>query len=70
MVRLYGFNEQYLNKLVLKYSQKAIKDFYEYFNENWCNALYHDRFEELCKEIREISVNPVGSFYFIPNFTN
>ena len=29
LIRLYGFNEQFLNKLLLKYNQKAIKDFYE-----------------------------------------
>ena len=26
--KLYGFHEQYLNRLYLKYSQKSIKDFY------------------------------------------
>lgn len=30
-----------------------------YLNDGWCNAIYHDRFEELCKEIREITINPV-----------
>lgn len=57
--KLYGLNEQFLNKLLLKYDNKQIKDFFVYFDDNWCAALYHDRFEELCKEIRDISIDPV-----------
>lgn len=55
LCKLYGLHEQYLNKLVLKYENKKITDFYTYFSDNWCTALYHDRFEDLCKEIRELS---------------
>lgn len=60
IVKLYGLHEQFLNKLVLKYERKSIKDFYDFFSDNWCNALYHDRFSDLCKEIRELSTNPTN----------
>lgn len=59
IIKLYGLHEQFLNKLLLKYSQNAIKDFYVFFSDNWCHALYHDRFEDLTKEIRAISINQV-----------
>jgi len=57
--RLYGLHEQFLNKLLLKYKQGIITDLYTFFSENWCTALYHDRFEDLCKEIRELSTKSV-----------
>ncbi len=58
--KLYGLHEQFLNKLLLKYKQGKIADFYSFFSDNWCTALYHDRFEDLCKEIRELSTKPVS----------
>ena len=61
LVKLYGLNDQYLNKLVLKYNQGRIADLYSFFSESWCLALYHDRFEELCNEIRDISIDPVSA---------
>ncbi len=74
ITKLYGLNEQFLNKLLLKYESKQINDFFVYFDDNWCAALYHDRFEELCKEIRDISIdsvisiNPYLSFFEINLF--
>ncbi|CAF0802788.1 unnamed protein product [Brachionus calyciflorus] len=57
-IKLYGFHEQYLNRLLTKFNQRNIKDFYVYFNDNWTHALYHDRFDDLTQEIRDISINP------------
>lgn len=69
-IKLYGFHEQYLNRLLTKYSQNKIKDFYVYLSDHWCNAIYHDRFEELCKEIREITINPNNGIKSVNDLLN
>ncbi|XP_063727763.1 cilia- and flagella-associated protein 61-like isoform X1 [Symsagittifera roscoffensis] len=55
---LYGKNEKLLNRMVSRFEEGLIKDFYTYFEEPWAMALFHDRFEDLLLEIREILTNP------------
>ena len=43
---------------VARFEEGLIKDFYTYFEEPWAMALFHDRFEDLLLEIREILTNP------------
>ncbi|XP_057303252.1 cilia- and flagella-associated protein 61-like isoform X1 [Hydractinia symbiolongicarpus] len=58
---LYGMHERYLNNMVQRYTEGLITDFYSYFNESWCLAIYHDRFKDFRNEIREILSTPEGS---------
>ncbi|XP_053430226.1 cilia- and flagella-associated protein 61 [Nycticebus coucang] len=53
-IRLFGQHEQLLNNLCARYDDNLIKDFYSYFTESWCLALFHDRFIDLRKELRQI----------------
>ncbi len=59
---LYGKNEKLLNKLVSRYNEGLIQDLFVYFNEPWAMALFHDRFEDLMQELRDILMQapPVG----------
>ncbi|XP_028417535.1 cilia- and flagella-associated protein 61-like [Dendronephthya gigantea] len=54
LICLYGIHERYLNNLCQRYSEGLITDFYSYFKESWCVAMFHDRFKDLRAEIREI----------------
>ncbi|XP_069862765.1 cilia- and flagella-associated protein 61 isoform X1 [Dipodomys merriami] len=56
-LRLFGQHEQTLNNLSDRYDDKLISDFYSYFTESWCLALFHDRFIDLRKELRQILVS-------------
>ncbi|CAB3977510.1 Cilia- and flagella-associated 61, partial [Paramuricea clavata] len=60
LICLYGIHERYLNNLCQRYSEGLITDFYSYFKESWCVALFHDRFKDLRAEIREILSNVKG----------
>ncbi|XP_032950140.1 cilia- and flagella-associated protein 61 isoform X4 [Rhinolophus ferrumequinum] len=53
-IRLFGQHEQVLNNLCARYEDKLITDLYSYFTEPWCMALFHDRFIDLRKELRQI----------------
>ncbi|XP_027479776.1 cilia- and flagella-associated protein 61 isoform X2 [Zalophus californianus] len=53
-IRLFGQHEQLLNNLCARYKDKLIPDLYSYFMEPWCMALFHDRFIDLRKELRQI----------------
>ncbi|KAM7126260.1 LOW QUALITY PROTEIN: cilia- and flagella-associated protein 61 [Molossus nigricans] len=53
-IRLFGQHEQALNNLCARYEDKMITDLYSYFTEPWCIALFHDRFIDLRKELRQI----------------
>ncbi|XP_016067517.1 PREDICTED: cilia- and flagella-associated protein 61 [Miniopterus natalensis] len=53
-IRLFGQHEQALNNLCARYESKMIADLYSYFTEPWCIALFHDRFIDLRKELRQI----------------
>uniref|UniRef100_A0A8C5KZJ3 Cilia and flagella associated protein 61 n=1 Tax=Jaculus jaculus TaxID=51337 RepID=A0A8C5KZJ3_JACJA len=52
--RLFGQHEVALNNLCARYESHLIKDLYSYFTESWCMALFHDRFIDLRKELRQI----------------
>uniref|UniRef100_A0A8C6ZJ35 Cilia and flagella associated protein 61 n=1 Tax=Nothoprocta perdicaria TaxID=30464 RepID=A0A8C6ZJ35_NOTPE len=51
---LYGQHERLLNDLCARWDQKLITDLYSYFREPWCLAIYHDRFIDLKKDVRQI----------------
>ncbi|XP_037668187.1 cilia- and flagella-associated protein 61 isoform X3 [Choloepus didactylus] len=51
---LFGQHEQVLNNLCERYDTSLISDLYSYFSESWCMALFHDRFIDLRKELRQI----------------
>ncbi|XP_075818490.1 cilia- and flagella-associated protein 61 isoform X2 [Microtus pennsylvanicus] len=53
-IRLFGQHEQVLNNLCVRFDDKLIPDLYSYFTEPWCMALFHDRFIDLRKELRQI----------------
>ncbi|XP_053316609.1 cilia- and flagella-associated protein 61 [Spea bombifrons] len=51
---LYGQHERLLNNLCARFEEGLIADFFSYFMEPWCMAIYHDRFIDFKKELREI----------------
>ncbi|XP_053567984.1 cilia- and flagella-associated protein 61 [Bombina bombina] len=51
---LYGQHERLLNNLCSRYEEGQITDLYSYFMEPWFLAIYHDRFIDFKKEVREI----------------
>uniref|UniRef100_A0A8D2AHM7 Cilia and flagella associated protein 61 n=1 Tax=Sciurus vulgaris TaxID=55149 RepID=A0A8D2AHM7_SCIVU len=53
-IRLLGQHEQVLNNLCARFDDNLITDLYSYFTEPWCMALFHDRFIDLRKELRQI----------------
>ncbi|XP_032460315.1 cilia- and flagella-associated protein 61 [Phocoena sinus] len=53
-IRLFGQHEQVLNNLCARYKDGLVPDLYSYFMEPWCMALFHDRFIDLRKELRQI----------------
>ncbi|XP_037599020.1 cilia- and flagella-associated protein 61 isoform X3 [Cebus imitator] len=53
-IRLFGQHEQLLNNLCARYNENLITDLYSYFTEPWCLAIFHDRFIDLRKELRQI----------------
>ncbi|EDO37268.1 predicted protein [Nematostella vectensis] len=54
---LYGIHERYLNNLLQRFDEGLIQDFYSFFQESWCLAVFHDRFNDFREEIRELLVN-------------
>ncbi|XP_009945742.1 PREDICTED: uncharacterized protein C20orf26 homolog, partial [Leptosomus discolor] len=51
---LYGQHERLLNDLYYRWNARQITDLYSYFREPWSMAIYHDRFIDLKKELRQI----------------
>ncbi|XP_046859906.1 cilia- and flagella-associated protein 61-like [Xenia sp. Carnegie-2017] len=60
LICLYGVHARFLNNLKQRYREGLITDFYSFFRESWCVALFHDRFKDLKNEIREILSNAKG----------
>ncbi|XP_065845247.1 cilia- and flagella-associated protein 61-like isoform X2 [Oscarella lobularis] len=55
LICLYNLNEKYLNRMVDRYEEGLIKDFYSFFREPWVLAVFHDRFRDFQSELREIA---------------
>uniref|UniRef100_T1I8X8 CFAP61 dimerisation domain-containing protein n=2 Tax=Rhodnius prolixus TaxID=13249 RepID=T1I8X8_RHOPR len=53
-IKLFGKPERLLNSLLIRYQANKIKNFYEYFNEGWAFAIYHDRFKTLENKLHHI----------------
>ncbi|NWW76308.1 CFA61 protein, partial [Climacteris rufus] len=53
-VCLYGQHERLLNDLCYRWGRGQLPDLYSYFREPWSMAIYHDRFIDLQKELRQI----------------
>uniref|UniRef100_A0A8C2CLD6 Cilia and flagella associated protein 61 n=1 Tax=Cyprinus carpio TaxID=7962 RepID=A0A8C2CLD6_CYPCA len=51
---LYRKHQLLLNHLCSRYDEGLVHDMYSYFRENWCFALYHDRFADFEQEVRQI----------------
>ncbi|NXQ84020.1 CFA61 protein, partial [Nyctibius grandis] len=56
-VCLYGQHERLLNDLCYRWNEGQITDLYSYFREPWSMAIYHDRFIDLKKELRQILIS-------------
>ncbi|CAF0869342.1 unnamed protein product [Adineta steineri] len=52
--QLYGLHERLLNNLRQRYNEHLITDLFTYFQENWTAVLYHDRFNDVRNEVRDI----------------
>nr|XP_021399009.1 cilia- and flagella-associated protein 61 isoform X2 [Lonchura striata domestica] len=50
---LYGQHEHLLNDLYYRWRAGQLTDLYSYFREPWSLAIYHDRFIDLQKELRQ-----------------
>ncbi|KAF5399763.1 hypothetical protein PHET_06415, partial [Paragonimus heterotremus] len=61
-IHLYDVHERLLNKLLDRYDEGLISDFYSFLDDVWPLAIYHDRFAEFQSELREIlhSIPPKG----------
>ncbi|KAK3738961.1 hypothetical protein RRG08_006528 [Elysia crispata] len=53
---LYGIHEKMLNKMLARFDEGLIDDFYRYLAEPWAAAIFHDRFADLRDEIRELLI--------------
>ncbi|KAM7061432.1 cilia- and flagella-associated protein 61 [Acridotheres tristis] len=53
IVCLYGQHERLLNDLCYRRGAGHVPDLYSYFREPWSMAIYHDRFIDLQKELRQ-----------------
>lgn len=52
-IQLYGIHERILNNLKQRYEEELIQDFFSFFMEPWCLAIYLDRFQDIREEIRQ-----------------
>ncbi|NXC01281.1 CFA61 protein, partial [Orthonyx spaldingii] len=50
---LYGQHERLLNDLYYRWRDGQLTDLYSYFRKPWSMAIYHDRFIDLQKELRQ-----------------
>uniref|UniRef100_A0A7M4EU95 Cilia and flagella associated protein 61 n=1 Tax=Crocodylus porosus TaxID=8502 RepID=A0A7M4EU95_CROPO len=57
---LFGQHERVLNNLCSRWKEGLISDLYSYFSEPWSLAIYHDRFIDLKKELRQILTSKQG----------
>ncbi|XP_055977413.1 cilia- and flagella-associated protein 61 [Sorex fumeus] len=55
-IRLFGQHEQVLNNLCNRFSDNMIPDLYSFFEESWSMAIFHDRFIDLRKKLRQILI--------------
>ncbi|CAL8069000.1 unnamed protein product [Calicophoron daubneyi] len=53
-IQLYGVHEMLLNKLASRFDEGLIHDLYEFLDDVWPLAIYHDRFADFREEVREI----------------
>ncbi|CAH8532772.1 unnamed protein product [Schistosoma rodhaini] len=53
-IQLFNLHESLLNHLVSRFDEGLIHDFYDYFNDTWSLAIYHDRFADFKSEIRSL----------------
>uniref|UniRef100_A0A095BT79 Uncharacterized protein C20orf26 n=1 Tax=Schistosoma haematobium TaxID=6185 RepID=A0A095BT79_SCHHA len=53
-IQLFNLHEFLLNHLVSRFDEGLIRDFYDYFNDTWSLAIYHDRFADFKSEIRNL----------------
>ncbi|KAJ6661329.1 hypothetical protein lerEdw1_014957 [Lerista edwardsae] len=54
---LFGQHERLLNNLCSRWREGLITNLYSYFMEPWALVIYHDRFDDLKKELRQILVS-------------
>uniref|UniRef100_A0A8C4X0J9 Cilia- and flagella-associated protein 61 N-terminal domain-containing protein n=1 Tax=Eptatretus burgeri TaxID=7764 RepID=A0A8C4X0J9_EPTBU len=52
---LYGCHERLLNNLSSRFHEGIIPDFYKFFKQSWCLAIFHDRFQHLGQELRRLA---------------
>ncbi|XP_072032047.1 cilia- and flagella-associated protein 61-like [Amphiura filiformis] len=53
---LYNLHERFLNNMVSRFDEGLIQDFYQFFRETWCLAIFHDRFSDFRQEVKELLV--------------
>ncbi|TSP57654.1 Cilia- and flagella-associated protein 61 [Bagarius yarrelli] len=58
---LYGKHQQLLNRLYGRFDEDLIHDFYSYFRESWCLAIFHDRFADFQQEVQQIMTAKLDS---------
>ncbi|KAK6176372.1 hypothetical protein SNE40_014672 [Patella caerulea] len=56
LLSLFGIHQKYLNNLLSRFKESLITDFYSFFSESWCQAIFHDRFMDLRDELRELLI--------------
>ncbi|XP_054840363.1 cilia- and flagella-associated protein 61 [Eublepharis macularius] len=56
-ITLFGQHERLLNNLCSRWREGLVTDLYSYLKEPWALVIYHDRFIDLRKELREILVS-------------
>ncbi|NXT65499.1 CFA61 protein, partial [Chaetops frenatus] len=71
---LYGQHERLLNELFYRWRAGQLTDLYSYFREPWSMAIYHDRFIDLQKELRQTLMSEqvrkttgTSTFYYLGN---
>ncbi|XP_058235653.1 cilia- and flagella-associated protein 61 [Hemibagrus wyckioides] len=57
---LYGKHQLLLNRLYARFDEELIHDFYSYFRESWCMAVFHDRFADFQQEVQQIMTAELG----------
>ncbi|KAG5451628.1 Cilia- and flagella-associated protein 61 [Clonorchis sinensis] len=57
-IQLYNVHAKLLNKLVTRYQEGMITDLYDFLNDVWPLAVYHDRFPEAEAEAHDMLYEP------------
>ena len=60
--QLTGWHEAYLNGLLFSFEQGSVKDWISYFRESWAMPIYHDKFSNLARFLRQSLQNDKGMF--------